>query len=58
MQVFVCMYVCTTCMHWPQRSEVCIRAPGTEGLNGCEPPMWVLGIELRTSAKATNALNH
>lgn len=51
--VLVCM--CTMCLQYPWMPEEGIGS----GVSGsCEVPMWMLGIELRSPAKAASALNY
>ena len=49
---FLCMRVYYFC---PQTHQKRWLDPTTDG---CEPPMWLLGIELRNSGRGLNALNH
>lgn len=56
LRVHTCMLV-HMCVQFPAeaRRGYAILAAGIEG--GCEPLMWVLGIEVRTSARAELVLN-
>ena len=44
------------CMPCPWRSELGWDSPGTGVTDRCEPPVWVLGTELRSSGRAASAL--
>ena len=38
-------------------TPVCQETTSELIINGCKPTMWLLGLELRTSGRAANALN-
>ena len=38
-------------------TPACQKRASDPIIDGCEPPWWLLGIELRTSQRALSALN-
>lgn len=50
----MCISICITV---PSEAEEVIRFPGTRVVSSCEPPTWVMGIVLESSARAISDLN-
>lgn len=56
--VYVCMFACDHACMYPQSSEKGIRSPGARVTGPRELLDWMLGTELRPSARAMNAFTH
>ena len=53
----VCLHVCL-CTAYVSRARGCQKRMLNGVTDGCEPIMWVLGTEPKSSGRATRALNH
>ncbi|CAO2639171.1 hypothetical protein LEMLEM_LOCUS24792 [Lemmus lemmus] len=48
----------SSCLDCPGAGITGVRSPATGSSDSCELPMWVLGIECRSSGRTVSALNH